>query len=105
MERTPCGPSAPDGGRRPVNEALDWPNIVEEIESVGNEQHHAVTSPLVQAVVHILKVQAWPQSRRFRIEAEARGFRDDTAIVSRHRCGRELTWSGFINGHAAGCPL
>ena len=25
-----------------VNEAPDWPNIIEEIESVGNEQLHAV---------------------------------------------------------------
>ena len=33
-----------------VNDAdLDWPNIAEEIESVGNEQLHAVTSLLVQA--------------------------------------------------------
>ena len=36
-----------------VNEAaLDWPNIAEEIESVGNEQLHAVTSLLVQALTH-----------------------------------------------------
>src|SRR5882757_283600 len=39
----------------PVNEAPDWPNIVEEIESVGNEQLHAVTSLLRQALIHILK--------------------------------------------------
>ena len=30
--------------------ALDWPNIIEEIEAVGNEQLHAVTSLLVQAL-------------------------------------------------------
>ena len=36
----------------PVNEAPDWPNIIEEIESVGHEQLHAVTSLLVQALVH-----------------------------------------------------
>jgi hypothetical protein len=28
----------------PVNEAPDWPNIIEEVESVGSEQRHAVES-------------------------------------------------------------
>jgi hypothetical protein len=34
----------------PENDAIDWSNIIEEIESVGNEQLHAVTSPLRQAL-------------------------------------------------------
>jgi Domain of unknown function DUF29 len=47
-----------------VNEAdLDWLNIAEEIESVGNEQRHAVQSLLRQALVHMLKAEAWPLSR------------------------------------------
>jgi Domain of unknown function DUF29 len=64
-----------------VNDA-DWPNIIEEIESVGNEQLHAVRSLLVQALVHMLKAEAWPLCRdvphwqseawRFRIEAADR---------------------------------
>jgi hypothetical protein len=38
-----------------VNDAdLDWPNIAEEIESVGNGQRFAVESLLVQAIVHRL---------------------------------------------------
>ena len=46
-----------------VNDAeLDWPNIAEEIESVGREQLHAVQSLLRQAILHRLKVMAWPQS-------------------------------------------
>jgi Domain of unknown function DUF29 len=46
-----------------VNDAdLDWPNIAEEIESVGREQLHAVESLLRQAIIHRLKVIAWPQS-------------------------------------------
>jgi len=33
----------------PINEAeLDWPNIAEEIESVGAEQRHAVESLLLR---------------------------------------------------------
>jgi hypothetical protein len=44
----------------PVNEAPDWPNIVEEIESLGRSQVDAVESLLFQAVVHMLKAEAWP---------------------------------------------
>jgi hypothetical protein len=63
-----------------VNEAPDWPNIIEEIESVGNEQLHAVESLLIQALVHMLKAQAWPQSRDVpHWLSEIRGFRDDAA--------------------------
>ncbi len=64
-----------------VNEtALDWSNIAEEIESVGNEQLHAVTSLLVQALTHMLKAEAWPLSREVpHWQAEARRFRGDAA--------------------------
>ena len=41
---------------------LDWPNIAEEIDSVGREQLHAVQSLLRQSITHRLKVIAWPQS-------------------------------------------
>lgn len=64
----------------PVNEAPDWPNIVEEIGSVGNEQLHAATSPLLQALVDILKAEAWPLSREVpHWQSEARRFRADAA--------------------------
>ena len=47
-----------------VNDAdLDWPNIAEEIEAVGNEQRFAVESLLVQAIAHRLKAEAWPLCR------------------------------------------
>jgi len=66
-----------------VNEAeLDWPNIAEEIESVGPEQLHLVQSLLMQSLVHMLKARAWPWSRdapswntdaiRFRTDATRR---------------------------------
>lgn len=64
------------------NEAPDWTNIIEEIESVGSEQLHAVQSLLRQALAHMLKAEAWPlsgevphwqaEARRFRIDAAAR---------------------------------
>ncbi len=60
-----------------VNDAeLDWPNIAQEIESVGNEQRHAVESLLMRALIHMLKAQAWPLSREVpHWQAEARVFR------------------------------
>jgi hypothetical protein len=64
-----------------VNEAeLDWPNIAEEIESVGNSQLRAVRSLLLQALVHDLKAEAWPLSSYVAgWRAEARRFRIDAA--------------------------
>ena len=60
----------------PVNERPDWANIIEEVESVGREQLHAVESLLFQALLHMLKAEGWPQSRD--VEnwlSDARGFR------------------------------
>jgi hypothetical protein len=64
-----------------VNEAdLDWPNIAEEVESVGRSQLFAVQSFRRQALVHMLKAEAWPLSREVpHWRAEARRFRDDAA--------------------------
>jgi hypothetical protein len=60
-----------------VNEAeLDWPNIAEEIESVGSEQRHAVESLLLRALLHRLETEAWPLSRDVpHWQSEARLFR------------------------------
>src|SRR5271157_2185336 len=60
-----------------VNDSeLDWPNIAEEIESVGREQLHAVESLLMQALVHMLKAEAWPLSRDAATwRGDSRGFR------------------------------
>ena len=59
---------------------LDWPNIIEEVESVGREQLHAVEGLLAQALAHMLKAQAWPSSREAPgWLAEARRFRDEAA--------------------------
>jgi Domain of unknown function DUF29 len=46
-----------------VNDQVDWENVAEEVESVGREQLHAVESLLLQALIHLLKAQAWPDSR------------------------------------------
>ena len=48
---------------RLVNEAeLDWSNIAEEIESLGNEQRFAIESLLTNIMRHQLQIAAWPQA-------------------------------------------
>src|SRR5579875_251212 len=49
-------------GQRPNDADMDWPNIAEEIESVGNEQLHAVESLLVKVLEHRLQLMAWPEA-------------------------------------------
>jgi hypothetical protein len=46
-----------------VNDTIDWPNIIEEIEDVGRSELHSVESLLVQALRHMLKAGAWPTAR------------------------------------------
>ena len=64
-----------------VNEQIDWENVIDEVESVGSEQLHAVESFLVQALTHMLKAEAWPLARADvgHWHAEARRFRGDAA--------------------------
>jgi hypothetical protein len=62
-------------GERVNGPDLDWPDIIEEIESVGREQLHQVESLLYQALLHHLKVTAWPASLAVPgWQAEMRGF-------------------------------
>ena len=64
--------------RQPSNEAPDWDNIIEELESVGRSEIRSVESLLVQALAHSLKVRAWPYSHNVpHWRAEARAFRRD----------------------------
>jgi Domain of unknown function DUF29 len=45
-----------------VNDQLDWPNIIEEVEAVGRSELRAVTSPLTNAMEHKLCSHGWPDS-------------------------------------------
>ena len=64
--------------RRRAANALDWDNLVEEVEAVGRSELHAVQSHLILALLHDLKAEAWPLSRDVEHwRAEARGHRDD----------------------------
>lgn len=64
--------------RQPSNELPDWDNIIEELESVGRSQVHSVESLLMRALLHDLKVRAWPYSWNVpHWRAEARVFRSE----------------------------
>ena len=44
-----------------VNDAdLDWPNIAEEIESVGRSERSALSSHIATVIEHLLKLEASP---------------------------------------------
>ena len=45
-----------------VNEAVDWPNLIEEVEDLGRSELNSVTSLLSRALEHLLKLHGWPGS-------------------------------------------
>jgi hypothetical protein len=88
-----------------INDQVDWPNIIEEVESVGNEQLHAVNSLLRQALLHMLKAEAWPLSLEVpHWQAEARGFRADAADRYARPCASGSTSRGSTASRAGECP-
>jgi len=42
------------------NLPVDWENVAEEIESLGNEQWHALSSKIGIVIEHLLKLEASP---------------------------------------------
>jgi hypothetical protein len=61
-------------GKRVDDAEVDWPNIAEEIESVGRSELHAVES-----LQHKLRAEVWPLSPEAPLwRAEAWRFRDET---------------------------
>lgn len=45
-----------------LNKAVDWPNVIEEVQDVGLSELRACRSLLRQALTHLLKLHAWPDS-------------------------------------------
>ena len=45
-----------------VNEAVDWANVIEEVQDVGLSELHGCESLLEQALRHLLKLHVWPDS-------------------------------------------
>lgn len=89
-----------------VNDAdLDWPNIIEEVESVGRSDLHAVESLLTQAFLHELKAEAWPQSRDVaHWRAEARLFRRQARRRFTESMRQRIDLAGLYKDALAGLP-
>ena len=61
-----------------LNEAVDWPNIIEEVQDVGLSELRSCRSLLRQALAHLLKLHAWPGSQAAaHWRDEVAGFLDD----------------------------
>ena len=45
-----------------VNNAIDWPNVIEEVQEAGQAQLRSCRSLWRQAMIHLLKLHAWPES-------------------------------------------
>ncbi len=92
------------GGEAP-NEAPDWRNIIEEVESVGQSQVDAVESWLTLAWLHDLKIRAWPQSHEVPPwRAEARLFRRQARRKHRASMGQKLDMDSLYSDALAGLP-
>ena len=46
-----------------LNEAVDWPNVIEELQDVGLSELRTCQSLLMQAMTQLLKLHAWPSSQ------------------------------------------
>ena len=45
-----------------VNDAIDWPNLIEEMQDVGLSELHACESLVQQALLHLLNLHLEPES-------------------------------------------
>lgn len=64
------------GGER-LNEAVDWPHVIEELQDVGLSELRACESLLRQALVHLLKLHAFPDGPAAHWRSETVGFLAD----------------------------
>lgn len=57
-----------------LNAAIDWPNVIEEIESMGRSEIQRCGSFLQQLMLHVLKLHVWkgsPAAEHWRDEAHS----------------------------------
>jgi uncharacterized protein DUF29 len=43
-----------------INDQVDWPNIIEEVETVGRSERAALQSHIAMVLEHLIKLQASP---------------------------------------------
>ena len=93
--------AAGEGG----NEAPDWANIIEEIESVGQSQVDAVEAWWFQAFLHDLKAEAWPLARDVPAwRGDARGFRAQARRKYRPSMRQRLDVPGIYSDALSALP-
>ncbi len=46
-----------------VNEEIDWLNVIEEVQDVGQSELRSCQISLRHAITHLLKLHAWPGSQ------------------------------------------
>lgn len=87
------------------NEAPDWANIIEEVESVGQSQVDAVESWWFQAFLHDLKAEAWPLARDVPAwRGDARGFRAQARRKYRSSMRQKLDVPGIYADALSALP-
>ena len=57
-----------------LNEAVDWPHVIDEVQDVGLSELRACRSLLRQALMRLLKLRAWPAS------SAASHWRDEAGV-------------------------
>jgi hypothetical protein len=62
-----------------VNEAIDWPHLIEEVEDLGRLELHACESLLRQAMLHLLKLHSGADQPASHWRGEIVGFLADAA--------------------------
>ena len=98
-----------------LNASVDWPHVIEEVQDVGLSELRACRSLLRQALVHLLKLHAWPDSAAAaHWRGELAGFladaRDSFAPSMRQRIDlaalyAEALYRMQIGAEDAGAPL
>ena len=89
----------------PLNEPLDWTNIIDEVETVGRSEVSSVESLWTLAFLHDLKAAAWPQSRDVaHWRAEARLFRRQARRKFTPSMRSEIELNGLYEDALQGLP-
>ncbi len=94
-----------------LNEVVDWPNVIEEVQDVGLSELRACQSLLEQAMAHLLKLHALPESQAAKHwRDEIRAFLHDAkrrfTSSMRQRIGLEdLYCEASGRAHAAAADL
>jgi hypothetical protein len=78
-----------------INEQIDWPNIIDEVETVGRSERAALRSHIAVVLEHLMKLQASPS-------ADPRNGWKVTVIRARRAIERSLEDSPSLHPAVAG---